>query len=48
MDEVLDHFDELYGSTSSHAVIEMTATPEQGTRTRTLESWSRGEDEDSS
>ena len=43
--QVLGHLDELYRSTSSHAVMEMTVTRERGTRTLTLESWSRGEDD---
>lgn len=43
--EVLDHLDELYRSSSSHAVMEMTVVRERGTRSLTLESWSQGEDQ---
>ncbi|MFW6200372.1 MAG: outer membrane lipoprotein-sorting protein [Gemmatimonadota bacterium] len=43
-DEVLEHLDELYRSSSSHAVMRMTVVRERGTRELTLESWSRGED----
>ncbi|MDX1566454.1 MAG: outer membrane lipoprotein-sorting protein [Longimicrobiales bacterium] len=43
-EEVLDHLDELYRSSSSHAVMRMTVVRERGTRELTLESWSRGED----
>lgn len=43
-DEVLDYLDELYRSSSSHAVMRMTVDRERGTRELTLESWSRGED----
>ena len=42
---VLDYLDELYRSTSSHAVLEMTVVRERGTRELRLESWSRGEEE---
>lgn len=42
--DVLDHLDELYRSSSSHAVMRMTVVRERGTRELTLESWSRGED----
>ena len=45
LDEVIDHLDDLYRSTSSHAVMTMTVVNERGTRELTLESWSRGEDE---
>jgi outer membrane lipoprotein-sorting protein len=45
MDEVIDHLDELYRSSSSHATITMTVVRERGTRELTLESWSRGEDD---
>lgn len=45
VEEVLDHLDELYRSGSSHAVMEMTVVRERGTRSLTLESWSRGEDD---
>lgn len=41
---VLDHLDELYRSSSSHAVMRMTVVRERGTRELTLESWSQGED----
>ena len=43
--EVMDHIDDLYRSTSSHAVMRMTVVRERGTRTLELESWSRGDDE---
>ena len=45
LDEVVDHLDDLYRSSSSHAVMTMTVVRERGTRELTLESWSRGEDE---
>jgi outer membrane lipoprotein-sorting protein len=45
LDEVIDHLDELYRSTSSHATMTMTVVRERGTRELTLESWSRGEDD---
>ncbi len=45
MDEVLDHLDELYRSSSSRAVMEMRVERERGSRTLTLESWSRGEED---
>lgn len=45
VDEVLDHLDDLYRSTSSHAIMEMTVVRERGTRELRLESWSRGEEE---
>lgn len=45
LDEVIDHLDDLYRSTSSHAVMTMTVVRERGDRTLTLESWSRGEDD---
>lgn len=43
--DIVDHLDDLWRSTSSHALITMTVVRERGTRTLTLESWSRGEDE---
>lgn len=42
LDTVLDHLDDLYRSSSSHAVLRMTVVRERGTRELTLESWSRG------
>lgn len=45
MDEVIDHLDELYRSTSSHSVMTMTVVRERGTRELTLEAWTRGEDD---
>lgn len=45
LDEVIDHLDDLYRSTSSHAVMTMTVVRERGERKLTLESWSRGEDD---
>ena len=45
VDTVLDYLDELYRSTSSHAVMEMTVVRERGTRELRLESWSRGEED---
>lgn len=42
LDTVLDHLDELYRASSSHAVMTMTVVRERGTRELTLESWSRG------
>jgi outer membrane lipoprotein-sorting protein len=45
IDEVLDHLDELYRASSSHALMTMTIVGERGTRELTLESWSRGEEE---
>lgn len=44
-DELMDHLDDLYRSTSSHAVLTMTVVRERGPRTLTLESWSKGDDE---
>ncbi len=45
IDEVVDHLDELYRSSSSHATMTMTVVRERGTRELTIESWSRGEDD---
>lgn len=45
MDAVIDHLDELYRSSSSHAVMTMTVVRERGTRELTIESWSLGEDD---
>ena len=45
MDEVIDHLDELYRSSSSHAIMTMTVVRERGTRELTMESWSKGEEE---
>jgi outer membrane lipoprotein-sorting protein len=45
LDTVLDHLDDLYRSTSSHAVMTMTVVRDRGTRELTLESWSRGTDD---
>ena len=43
--DIVDHLDDLWRSTSSHAMITMTVVRERGTRTLTLESWSRGNDD---
>jgi outer membrane lipoprotein-sorting protein len=45
LDRVIKHLDELYRSQSSHARSTMTVVRARGTRTLTLESWSKGEDE---
>lgn len=45
VDEVVERLDDLYRSTSSHATMTMTVVRERGTRSLTLESWSRGDDE---
>lgn len=45
VDELMDYLDDLYRSSSSHAVMTMTVERERGTRTLTLESWSLGDDE---
>lgn len=45
VDAVLDHLDDLYRSSSSHARMNMTVVRERGTRDLSLESWSRGTDE---
>jgi hypothetical protein len=45
VDEVLDHLDDMYRATSSHAMITMTVVRERGTRELTLESWSQGLDD---
>lgn len=45
VDSVLGYLDELYRSSSSHAVMEMTVVRERGTRELRLESWSRGEED---
>ena len=45
VDAVLDHLDDLYRASSSHAVMTMTVVRERGTRELTLESWSRGMDD---
>lgn len=45
VDAVLDHLDDLYRASSSHAVMTMTVVRERGTRELTLESWSRGTEE---
>ena len=45
VDDVLDHLDQLYRSSSSHALMRMTVIRERGTRELGLESWSRGEAE---
>lgn len=45
MSQVIDHLDELYRSTSSHAVMTMTVVRERGTRELTMETWSKGEDD---
>lgn len=44
VDSVIDHLDDLYRSSSSHAVMEMTVVRPRGTRELRLESWSRGEE----
>lgn len=45
LDTVLDHLDDLYRSTSSHARMRMTVVRERGTREMEVESWSRGNDD---
>lgn len=45
LDEVIDHLDDLYRSSSSHATMTMTVVRERGDRQLTLESWSRGEED---
>ena len=45
VDAVLDHLDDLYRSSSSHAVMTMRVDRPRGTRELTLESWSRGMDD---
>lgn len=45
LDTVLDHLDDLYRSSSSHALMTMTVVRERGTRELTLESWSEGTDD---
>ena len=45
LDTVLDHLDDLYRSSSSHALMTMTVVRDRGTRELTLESWSRGTDD---
>lgn len=44
MDDVIQHLDDLYRATSSHAVMTMTVVRARGTRELTLESWSKGKD----
>ncbi|MBT8405793.1 MAG: hypothetical protein KJP18_18200, partial [Gemmatimonadetes bacterium] len=44
VDAVLDHLDDLYRASSSHAVMTMRVERARGTRELTLESWSRGMD----
>lgn len=45
VNRIIDQLDDLYRSTSSHAMMTMTVYRERGTRTLTLESWSLGDDE---
>ncbi|NNK63932.1 MAG: outer membrane lipoprotein-sorting protein, partial [Gemmatimonadetes bacterium] len=45
VDAVLDHLDDLYRASSSHAVMTMRVERARGTRELTLESWSRGMDD---
>ncbi len=45
LDDVLDHLDDLYRSTSSHAVMTMTVVRDRGERSLSLESWSQGTEE---
>lgn len=45
VDDVIDYLDDLYRSTSSHAIATMTVVRERGTRELTLESWSLGDDQ---
>ena len=45
VEEVTDHLDDLYRSSSSYAVMTMIVVRERGTRELTAESWSRGVDE---
>ena len=43
--DIVDHLDDLWRSTSSHAMLTMTVVKERGTRTLTMESWSQGDDD---
>jgi hypothetical protein len=43
--DVVDYIDDLWRSSSSHAQMTMTVVRERGTRSLTLESWSRGDDD---
>ncbi len=43
--QVIDHLDELYRSSSSHSIMGMTVVRERGTRELTMEAWTKGEDE---
>ncbi len=45
VEEVTDHLDDLYRSSSSYAVMTMIVVRERGTRELIAESWSRGVDE---
>jgi outer membrane lipoprotein-sorting protein len=45
LEDVVEHLDALYRSSSSHAVMTMTVVRDRGTRELTLESWSRGEED---
>lgn len=44
-DEVVNHIDDLWRASSSHAIMRMTVVRPRGSRTLTLESWSRGTDQ---
>lgn len=44
VDEVMNYLDDLYRSSSSHAVMKMQITTENFSRTLEMESWSKGED----
>lgn len=44
IDQVTHHLDELYRSTSSHALMTMTVVRTRQTRELGLESWTKGED----
>lgn len=45
LDDVIAHLDDLYRSSSSHAIMTMTVVGDRGTRELRLESWSRGADD---
>lgn len=45
VNRVLDYLDELYRSSSSHAIMKMTVVRERGTRELMLEEWSQGKDD---
>lgn len=45
LDQVVDHLDDMYRSSTSHATMTMTVVRERGDRELTLESWSRGDED---